>query len=98
MRRSTAGTPAAAGAPRLVRTCGSTVGTVTGTRIWRADDLGGLELLEATLTRFAYRPHAHEEFFIALTEDGLAPAGLTPGPDPPGPPPPPGTAGSARPP
>ena len=49
--------------------------TVTGTRIWRADDLGGLELLRATLTRFAFRPHAHEEFFIALTEDGLATAG-----------------------
>jgi AraC-like DNA-binding protein len=41
-------------------------------RIWRAADLGGLELLRATLSEFAFRPHAHEEFFIALTEAGLA--------------------------
>jgi len=40
--------------------------------MWRAEDLGGLELLRATLTEFAFRPHAHEEFFIALTEAGLA--------------------------
>ncbi len=43
-----------------------------GARIWRADDLGGLELFRATLSEFAFRPHAHEEFFIALTEGGLA--------------------------
>lgn len=43
-----------------------------GTRIWRAEDLGGLELLRATLSDFAFRPHAHEEFFIALTEGGVA--------------------------
>jgi AraC-like DNA-binding protein len=43
--------------------------------MWRADDLGGLELYHATLTEFAFRPHAHEEFFIALTEHGwCAPA------------------------
>lgn len=41
-------------------------------RMWRAADLGGLELLRATLSAFAFRPHAHEEFFIALTEGGLA--------------------------
>jgi AraC-like DNA-binding protein len=40
--------------------------------MWRAEDLGGLELLRATLSEFAFRPHAHEEFFIALTECGLA--------------------------
>jgi AraC-like DNA-binding protein len=40
--------------------------------MWRAEDLGGLELLKATLSEFAFRPHAHEEFFIALTEGGLA--------------------------
>jgi AraC-like DNA-binding protein len=40
--------------------------------MWRADDLGGLELLRATLTAFAFRPHAHEEFFVALSEGGLA--------------------------
>ncbi|MQA01978.1 MAG: helix-turn-helix domain-containing protein [Streptosporangiales bacterium] len=42
------------------------------TRIWRADDLGGVELLRATITEFAFRPHAHEEFFVALTERGVA--------------------------
>lgn len=40
--------------------------------MWRAEDLGGLELLRATLSEFAFRPHAHEEFFIALSEGGLA--------------------------
>ena len=41
-----------------------------GARIWQAGDLGGLELLKATLTEFAFHPHAHEEYFIALTEAG----------------------------
>ena len=45
---------------------------VDGAHLWRADDLGGLELLSATLTAFAFRPHAHEEYFIAVTEAGLA--------------------------
>jgi AraC-like DNA-binding protein len=40
--------------------------------MWRAEDLGGLELFRATLSEFAFCPHAHEEFFIALTEAGLA--------------------------
>jgi AraC-like DNA-binding protein len=40
--------------------------------MWRAEDLGGLELFRATLSEFAFRPHAHEEFFIALTEAGQA--------------------------
>lgn len=40
-------------------------------RIWRAPDLGGLELFRATLREFSFHPHAHEEFFIALTEAGL---------------------------
>jgi AraC-like DNA-binding protein len=40
--------------------------------MWRAEDLGGLELLRATFSEFAFRPHAHEEFFIALTEKGIA--------------------------
>jgi AraC-like DNA-binding protein len=39
--------------------------------MWWAEDLGGLELLRATISEFAFRPHAHEEFFIALTEEGL---------------------------
>ncbi|GAB3982252.1 AraC family transcriptional regulator [Plantactinospora veratri] len=41
-------------------------------RIWWAPDLGGLELFRATISEFEFRPHAHEEFFLALTEDGLA--------------------------
>jgi AraC-like DNA-binding protein len=40
--------------------------------MWRADDLGGLELFRATVSEFAFRPHAHAEFFLALTEAGLA--------------------------
>jgi AraC-like DNA-binding protein len=40
--------------------------------MWRAADLGGLELFKATLSEFTFRPHAHEEFFIALTEGGRA--------------------------
>ncbi len=43
-----------------------------GARMWRAADLGGVELFRATLSEFAFRPHAHEEFFIALTERGIA--------------------------
>jgi AraC-like DNA-binding protein len=39
--------------------------------MWRACDFGGVELFSATLTEFAFQPHAHEEFFIALTEQGL---------------------------
>jgi AraC-like DNA-binding protein len=39
--------------------------------MWRAADLGGLELFHATLDAFAFHPHAHEEFFVALTERGV---------------------------
>ncbi len=39
-------------------------------RVARLPDLGGLELFSATLSEFSFRPHAHEEFFVALTEDG----------------------------
>lgn len=46
--------------------------SVTGTRVWRSADLGGLELFRATDLQFTFRPHAHEEFFIALTEAGQA--------------------------
>lgn len=42
-----------------------------GTRAWRSADLGGLELFRASVNRFAFRPHAHEEFFVAITERGL---------------------------
>ncbi|MEE6257524.1 AraC family transcriptional regulator [Plantactinospora sonchi] len=41
-------------------------------RMWWAGDLGGVELFRATLTEFDFRPHAHEEFFLALTEGGVA--------------------------
>jgi AraC-like DNA-binding protein len=44
---------------------------VRGTRAWRCTDLGGLELFRASVDRFTFRPHAHEEFFIAVTERGL---------------------------
>jgi AraC-like DNA-binding protein len=40
--------------------------------MWRTDDLGGMEVFRATLSEFAFHPHAHEEFFVALTEAGLA--------------------------
>ncbi len=43
-----------------------------GARVWRSADLGGLELFRATGLQFTFRPHAHEEFFIALTEAGRA--------------------------
>jgi AraC-like DNA-binding protein len=36
---------------------------------WRC---GGLELYQATVSQFSWRPHAHEDFFIALSESGLA--------------------------
>jgi len=41
-------------------------------RAWRCADLGGVELFRATVSEFAFRPHAHEEFFIALTDAGIA--------------------------
>jgi AraC-like DNA-binding protein len=43
-----------------------------GARAWWCTDLGGLELFRASVSQFAFRPHAHEEFFIALTERGHA--------------------------
>lgn len=43
-----------------------------GARAWRCADLGGLELFRASVSEFEFRPHAHEEFFIALTESGIA--------------------------
>lgn len=43
-----------------------------GARVWRSADLGGLELFRAASLRFTFRPHAHEEFFVALTEAGRA--------------------------
>jgi AraC-like DNA-binding protein len=41
-------------------------------RLWRVDALGGLELLHARYVEFTFSPHAHEEFMIAVTEDGAA--------------------------
>jgi AraC-like DNA-binding protein len=46
-------------------------GEAHGTRAWRCADLGGLELFRASVSRFTFRPHAHEEFFIAITERGI---------------------------
>jgi AraC-like DNA-binding protein len=43
-----------------------------GARAWRCADLGGLELFRASVSQFTFRPHAHGEFFVAITETGLA--------------------------
>jgi hypothetical protein len=43
-----------------------------GARAWRCADLGGLDLFRASVSEFAFRPHAHEEFVLALTETGAA--------------------------
>lgn len=40
--------------------------------LWRVETLGGLELLSACYSEFAYSPHTHDEFLIAMTEDGAA--------------------------
>lgn len=40
-------------------------------RMWRADELGGLELLRASYTGFSFAPHAHAEFLITVTEGGV---------------------------
>jgi AraC-like DNA-binding protein len=45
---------------------------VSSAWIWRAEDLGGLKLFQATISEVSVRPHAHEEFFVAVTEAGLA--------------------------
>jgi AraC-like DNA-binding protein len=50
------------------------VGPADDVRVWRAADLGGLELLRANVSAFTFRPHSHAEFFIALTDGGLATA------------------------
>lgn len=41
-------------------------------RLWRVDILGGLELLRARFVEFSFPGHAHEEFMIAVTEEGFA--------------------------
>jgi AraC-like DNA-binding protein len=38
--------------------------------LWRADVLGGVELLRARYVEFTFPPHTHEEFMIAVTEGG----------------------------
>jgi AraC-like DNA-binding protein len=40
-------------------------------RLWQAADLGGLELLQASYGRFAFTPHSHEGFLVAVTEGGV---------------------------
>jgi AraC-like DNA-binding protein len=42
------------------------------TRLWRVDVLGGLELLRARFADFSFPAHAHEEFLLAVTEEGPA--------------------------
>lgn len=41
-------------------------------QLWQADAFGGLELLRANFVEFSFAQHAHEEFMIAVTEDGPA--------------------------
>lgn len=41
-------------------------------KLWRADALGGVELLRARFVEFCFPAHAHEEFMIAVTESGRA--------------------------
>ncbi|HYM69658.1 MAG TPA: AraC family ligand binding domain-containing protein, partial [bacterium] len=43
-------------------------------RLWRAEDLGGLELLRARYVTHVFAPHAHEEFMIAVIEAGATTA------------------------
>ncbi|MGH2577785.1 MAG: AraC family ligand binding domain-containing protein, partial [Actinomycetota bacterium] len=39
--------------------------------MWRADELGGLEVLWASYGHLVFTPHAHEEYLIAVTEGGV---------------------------
>ena len=41
-------------------------------RMWRLQELGGLELLRASYGDFVFTPHTHEGFLIALTEAAWA--------------------------
>ena len=47
-------------------------GRLDQARLWRTDDLGGLELLRASYVSFVFTPHAHESFLVALTVLALA--------------------------
>jgi AraC-like DNA-binding protein len=40
--------------------------------MWRASDLGGLQLVRARYAHLTFRPHGHEEYMIAVTEHGRA--------------------------
>jgi AraC-like DNA-binding protein len=50
---------------------GPEAGRTDQARLWRTDDLGGLELLCASYVSFVFTPHTHESFLIALTEEGV---------------------------
>lgn len=39
--------------------------------LWRVEVLGGLDLLRANYAGFSFPPHSHEQFMIAITEDGI---------------------------
>ena len=41
-------------------------------QLWRSEALGGLDLIHGRFAHFSFTPHAHEEFFIAVTESGSA--------------------------
>src|SRR5215472_4797140 len=39
-------------------------------RLWRAQDLGNLEVLQASYTKHSFARHTHEEFMIGVIEGG----------------------------
>ena len=39
-------------------------------RLWRDEQLGGLELLRARYVQFAFAPHFHDTYAIGITEEG----------------------------
>lgn len=41
-------------------------------QLWSVDTFGGLQLLRASYAAFSFAPHTHDEFMIAVTEDGAA--------------------------
>jgi AraC-like DNA-binding protein len=48
----------------------SDMATQEQARLWRAHDLGGLELLRATYTKHEFARHSHPEFMVGVIEQG----------------------------
>src|SRR5262245_39407290 len=40
--------------------------------LWHVHALCGLDVMRASFAEFSFSPHAHEEYFIAITESGQA--------------------------